>query len=246
MRRVVLTAMCGKWPEATIPAGTELWGVNRTATVEPRLSRVYTFDPECLFQPGYVEHLAELGIPVFTRSVHPDIPQSIRFPKEEIVHFFNGLTYSTCTVAWMLQHAIYEHQHGDTIDELVLANMFLQRDSMEYLWCLPCVNFWVGVAMGCGMKVVSHGHAAVVKALPWESNEYGYRRNVYADTGIATLAAAYRACYEYPRKFMTADDELALTEDWDSLTQIRDQARKMLEQAEAQLADIEKREPQPC
>lgn len=228
MRHVVLTAMCSRYPEAK-PPGTELWGVNRTYTVEPRLDRVYYFDPETLFLPDFVSELAKLGTPVYTRKPIPALPRSVAFPVQEVTRFF-GLTYSTCTVAWMLQHAIWEHCTGKRIDKLTLNGMYHPRDSLEYLYCLPCVNFWVGVAMGHGMKVDLYGFNALCKPLPWEAPDYGYRRNVNAELCIKTLSAAYKACYEYPRQFLTAEGEMAAEQDHEALVQTKARLEAMLGQ----------------
>lgn len=227
-RTVVISAMCSQYPEDK-PPGTEIWTVNRAHTMEPRTDRAYFFDPHTLFHDGFIEEMAGLNVPVFTREPLPGIPLSEAFPVDDIVRFF-GIEYSTSTVAWMIQHAIYEHCHGDTIDQLVLNGMYHPRDSVEYLWALPCVNFWVGVAMGHGMKVRCYGFNAVVRAMPWESNRYGYRRNTNADLCVATLSAAYKACYEYPRTFKNAEDEICPTEDRESLVLTKRRLEGMLKQ----------------
>jgi hypothetical protein len=236
-RVVVINAMCSRWPEPK-GEGVEIWTVNRAHTVEPRTDRVYYFDPEPLFLPGFVDSVAALGVPVYTRKPHPDIPTSRAYPLGEMTRYF-GIEYSTSTVAWMIQHAIYEHCNGSPIDRLVLNGMYHPRDSVEYLWAIPCINFWVGVAMGRGMNVQCYGNNALVRAMPWESNCYGYRRNVYGELAIATLSAAYKACYEYPRKFMTAEEEMATTEDYETLVNSRRVLANQLKQVDAALERFE-------
>lgn len=232
-RIVVLNAMCSRWPEDKTPA-TEIWTVNRAHTVEPRADRAYFFDPHTLFHSGFMEEMAALNIPIYTRKPLPEIPMSVEYPKDEIVGFF-GIEYSTSTVAWMIQHAIFEHCHGRPIDKLILSGMYHPRDSVEYLWALPCINFWVGVAMGHGMRVQCYGFNSIVRAMPWETNCYGYRRNKNAGLCVETLSAAYKACYEYPRTFVDAEDELLPTEDFESLSLTKRKLEGMLVQVNANL-----------
>lgn len=236
-RVVVINAMCSRWPEEKT-AGVEIWGINATFRVESRLDRVYYFDAEHLFAPDVISTLAQMGVPVYTRKHNPDIPSSVEFPVDEIIRFFNGHCYATSTVAWAIQHAIYEHCNGNPIDRLILSGMYHPRDSMEYLWALDCINYWVGIAIGHGMKVTSYGNTAIAKAMPWMSNKYGYIRNMHGDLAVNTLSAAYQACYQYPRKFMTADDEIAATEDYDGLIETRNQLTSMLNRVNHQLREL--------
>lgn len=226
-RVVVIQAMCSHWPEDKTE-GTEVWCVNRSHTVEPRVDRIYYFDPEYLFEDGFLDSINKTGVPVYTRDAVESVTNSVRFPVEDVIAFFNGLCYSTSTVAWCIQHAIYEHCNGNPIDKLVLNGMYHQRDSMEYLWAIPCINYWVGVAVGHGMNIQCYGNNALVKAMPWESGKYGYVRNINADLCINTLSAAYQACYQYPRMFKNAQEEQEATEDYYGLLQTREQLSAML------------------
>jgi len=129
----------------------------------------------------------------------------------------------------MIQHAIYEHCNGVPIDRLILNGMMHPRDSTEYMYHKPCIEFWIGVAMGKGMCVTCYGFNSLCKPLSWETGKYGYARNVNQDLCIQTLRAAYEACYQYPRKFMTADGELALGSDVDTLVAARKKHEEAVE-----------------
>lgn len=236
-RVVVINAMCGGFPEEA-GEGVEIWGVNRTFHVEPRVDRIYFFDPHTLFAGDLLSDLAALDIPVFTREAVAEIPRSAAFPIEELKRFFGGLEYWTCSIAYMVAHAIYEHCTGKRIDTLILNGMFHPRDSMEYLWSKPCVEFWVGVAMGHGMNVQLYGYNALCKPLPWETGLYGYTRNVNAELCILTLAAAYKACYSYPREFRSADDELLPPQDLEGLMRHKAVLQQRMESVENAIAAI--------
>lgn len=228
--------MCSRFPEEK-SEGMEIWAVNRSFTVEPRVDRVYTFDPENLFGPDYISDLAATGVPVYTRSPIEGVPNSIAFPKDRIVASL-GHHYSTCTVAWMIQHAIFEHIQGNKIDRLVLNGMYSQRDSVEYVPALPCLNFWCGVAIGLGMRITPYGDCAVMRPYVWESKDYGYITNDYRELAQAAMSAAYKCAFEMPRQFRTAEDMLVPTEDFDSLTQTERQLTQRLAMVRERLAEF--------
>lgn len=238
MRRVIITAMLGPWKGEKLP-GDILIGINRTGDVEPRLDRLYCFDADHLFSPDHVEYLNKLDIPIFTRDRRTDIPLAARYPRAEIVEYFNGLTFSTCTVAWILQHVIYEHCKVEQVDQLILANMYYADHSREYLGALPCVNFWIGMALGLGINVVSADETAVVRPMPWESAEYGYSRNTNSRLCAETLAAAYTACLAYPQLWVKADDDVALPDDIESLQAMRDHCIKVIDEVDEKMDSME-------
>jgi len=98
--------------------------------------------------------LAAMQCPVYLQEVNPEIPNSVQYPLEEIVaefgqYFQNSedARYFTNTVAYMIALAIYEkydviHVYG--VDMAVHTEYESQRPSCE---------FWLGVAIGRGIKV---------------------------------------------------------------------------------------------
>ena len=107
-------------------------------------------------------HMAFLGrstVPVYMQEVDERIPASVRFPYEAATESL-GLPditgkkrlYLTSSVAWMLALALYEHKCGQTITELRMAGIEMLIGT-EYARQKPCVEFWLGRAMGMGIEV---------------------------------------------------------------------------------------------
>ena len=77
-------------------------------------------------------------------------------PVDAIVERF-GHDYFTQTVAFMAAHAIYEG-----VDELSVFGCDFAHDS-EYQWQRPCMEFWLGVAVGLGVQVYAPPQCDLIK-----------------------------------------------------------------------------------
>lgn len=109
--------------------------------------------------------LKNAQIPIYMLHQHDDIPQSISYPLSEVTKHFNNY-YFTCTVSYIIALAILE---GFKEIHIIGINMLVDE---EYMIQMPSVEFWLGVAIGRGIKVVTqYSNLLKTPAL------YGYQAN---------------------------------------------------------------------
>ena len=109
--------------------------------------------------PHHIRALARCGVPVYMQAVDERIPTSVRFPFEAATESL-GLPdvsgrkrlYLTSSPAWMMALALYEHRCGQTISEIRLAGIEMLIGT-EYARQKPCIEWWLGLAMGMGIEV---------------------------------------------------------------------------------------------
>ena len=98
----------------------------------------------------FVHWLGQNTVPIYMHERYPEVPASIRYPRERVFEEFSYLPrrYFTNTVAWMAALAIME---GATtvglwgVSYSTEQEFFSQRGSME---------FWLGVMGGKGIHVI--------------------------------------------------------------------------------------------
>jgi hypothetical protein len=95
-------------------------------------------------------------------------PNCKEYPLEEIIDYFElPRPYFTCGPDYMLAHAIKE---GFKEFYLYGLNMSV---NIEYTEQKPGMEFWLGMAMGRGIKVyLQHQHTSLLKSR--DSKLYGY------------------------------------------------------------------------
>lgn len=116
------------------------------------------------------------NIPIFLPKVYPEHPTSMAYPLREIVKKF-GITYFSNTVCYMVAYAVYIG-----VKQLDLYGINMDYGS-EYEHEKGGLEFWLGFAMGKGIKVKVHGEKSMVlktkvsrhtKAISKDGNLYGY------------------------------------------------------------------------
>jgi hypothetical protein len=122
--------------------------------------------------------------PIYMLEQYPEVPKSIKFPKDEIVaKLLPNLTvdsergrkdFFTSTIAYAQALGIYLgykeiHTYG-----IELA------DEDEYREQQPCAMFWVGVGVGLGVKWVSHSKMFDAPLYPLETF-VGLDKKVFSD-----------------------------------------------------------------
>lgn len=96
------------------------------------------------------------------------VPHSKAYPLDEIVNHF-GVCYFNSTLDYMLAFAIYS---GATEISLYGVNM-TQKE--EWRSQKPGVEFWIGVAMGKGIKVnIQHDYTSLFKSKVWDGEKYRF------------------------------------------------------------------------
>lgn len=143
----------------------EIWGMNalflhQEVTRASRwfdLHKLDTIDPKRL---GWYQTFTG---PVYLQEEHPQLPSSLRFPKADIEKHFED-DYFTSSVAWILALAIklgYKEIHMYGIDMSAEHEYFGQR---------PCVEYWLGIAKGRGIKTYIPPQSDLTAA----THQYGY------------------------------------------------------------------------
>ena len=126
------------------------------------------------------------GIPVFMSNPPKQFPTAVRYPVERLIQK-HGIDYFTSTVSFMIGWAI------DCIDMKVADTGNSYSDysigvfgidlivGTEYEVQKACVEYWLGIAEGRGIKIVLPPQSALLK----QSYRYGYEKA--PDTGIIGL-----------------------------------------------------------
>jgi len=130
--------------------------------IHPRSDYEANHEPEL----GHAEWLKTCPIPVYMEQVWPDIPTSIRFPRDEIVQKL-GYDYFTSSIAYMVTLAIYEGY-----EEIRLYGIDMASDS-EYILERTCLEFWLGYAHAKGIQVVLPEDCPILKG-----REYGHTMQI--------------------------------------------------------------------
>lgn len=151
----------------TEPEDTEIWSLNRCYTFLTRWDRHFEVHEEDLYsgktglrEANYLDLVRSWDCPIY--MLHPDstIPNAVQFPKNEIIDMFRD--YFTTSIAYMLALVAFEHRNGDTVAEMHIYGVDMSAFS-EYSEQLPCVNFWLGVLEGLGIKVVIPSASPLLK-----------------------------------------------------------------------------------
>ena len=146
----------------------EIWGLNQLYIVYPRLVPHVTrwfqihhkHSYEAALGRDHSHHawLAEqTAFPIYMQDRQPDIPMSIRFPKEELLSKFRR--YFTNSISWEIALAIYEG-----FQTIYLFGVDMATDS-EYAYERPSCEYFVGLAEGAGIKVVLPDKSDLLKAI---------------------------------------------------------------------------------
>jgi hypothetical protein len=99
-----------------------------------------------LWSPEYIQFLRTTDRPVFMHDVHPEIPASIAFPRDELINTF-GRFFFTSSIAWMLAYALTLDP-----DEIGLWGVDMAADG-EYAEQRPGCHHFITAALHRGIKI---------------------------------------------------------------------------------------------
>lgn len=134
----------------------EIWGVNDLLLRRPvKLTfQIHNIDKlphkDFLNVEAQVEEINKLGIPVIIREKHRLFPTGIIFPYDKM-----SVQYFSNTIAYMIAYAVYK---GATEIEMYGVALLLKD---EYANQRPCIEFWIGYAIGKGVKVTIHSPTTI-------------------------------------------------------------------------------------
>jgi hypothetical protein len=161
----------------------EIWGENQLYRFVPRATRWFEMHPhegpgsyitDMVKGTDYPAWLKACPIPLYMLSAKPEFPQSIEYPRQQLIDAFQLESirpdlkekgYFHSSVDYMIALAIYEG-----FEEIGVWGIDMTHDS-EYAYQKPSGSFWLGFAKGRGIKVTIPKESALLKN---EGYAYGY------------------------------------------------------------------------
>jgi len=132
----------------------ELWGHASARGYYTRTpDRFFDLHPKvCWTRKGklsgkYPQWLAKNLQPVYMQDIYPEVPASVRYPKERILQEFDA-RYMTSHLAWMIALALTEG-----VTHIGLWGINYGAES-EYATQRGSAEHWLGVAIGRGVQIV--------------------------------------------------------------------------------------------
>lgn len=146
----------------------EIWGMNQGAqNFKRRADRWFEMHlPEAtpdIRDPGYMDFLKALTIPVYMIDMYEYAPTSLRYPIEDAIRV-TGRDYFMSTVAFMSALAIME-----SFEEVHLYGINLAIGD-EYFYEKPNAEWWIGHMEARGIKVYIPRASSLLK----QAKRYGY------------------------------------------------------------------------
>jgi hypothetical protein len=147
----------------------EIWAHSSASPLCPRVDRFFDVHPKDVWNTkkgwhkDYQKFLRECPVPVYMQAHYPEVPQSIRYPKERVLAEFRR--YFSSQTAWMIALALTEgvtHLGFFGIHYASKDEHAEQRAGCEY---------WMGVAEGRGVQLVIPGGCPLLHE---PSKLYGY------------------------------------------------------------------------
>lgn len=153
LRKIALIGTAGTWAYAPFhDPSWEIWAHSSAIPLCPRVDRIFDLHPKTVWQKKkswhkhYQRFLRECPVPIYMHQHYKEIPQSIRFPREQILSEFRR--YFSSQAAWMMALALTEgvtHLGFFGIHYAFSAERTSQRHGCEY---------WMGFCEGRGVQLV--------------------------------------------------------------------------------------------
>jgi len=168
--RVNIMGSAPGWEDTPVNDGF-IWGVNNThalrdvdAIIDIHVSRLNPVEEK---DKAHLELLRDKDILTYMHSEMEGMPNVKRYPIEDIKKEFNT-DYFGSGIDYMIALAIYQ---GAT--EIHLYGIAMMKAG-EYYHQKPSVEFWLGYAMGRGIKIEVHGqHTEILRT--HNGLMYGYQ-----------------------------------------------------------------------
>lgn len=159
----------------------EIWGVNELYKIVPRVDVLFELhDYEFLVSKErnqeHLQWLRKAKIPIFMQQRFADIPQSVPFPKDEIIQEFGR--YFTNSISWMIAMAIWVNA-----EEIHLYGVDMATNE-EYQHQRPSVEYFIGIARGRGIGVYIPPECDMLKCF----HLYGYEDGQATQTALKMKA----------------------------------------------------------
>lgn len=178
------------WEKCPDNDSFEVWGLNGLINTEKKLDRIFIMDvidemPSVVSGmwdlKQTISRINELKIPLVAPYKYEEIPLSEAFPLEEAIREF-GVPFFNNTIAFMICYALLRG-----VEELELYGIN-QASGTEYFYEKGCVEYWLGIATGMGVRVTVTGKHCELLA---NKERYGghrlYGYNMTADAFFRSL-----------------------------------------------------------
>jgi hypothetical protein len=138
----------------------QIWGLNDSHGDLPRWDRWFQIHSRQIIAglKNAEEHTAWLKAqdkPIYMIDHYPDIPASVKFPKDEIIQRFGR--YFNNTVSWLIGKALME---GATSIAVYAVDM---AAASEYGTQRPSCEYMIGIARGMGVEVIIPEQSELLK-----------------------------------------------------------------------------------
>lgn len=222
------------------PKDVEIWGLNRCYMYLKRWDRWYEVHEEELYtgktglrEDGYLDLLRKSNVPVYMLNPLPvaELPQVRKYPHHEISERFRD--YFTNSIAYMLAHAAYEHVNGNPIHEVLICGVDMSAYS-EYNEQRPCVEYWLGVLDGLGIKVTVPSASPILKA----AVTYGKRNRAVLWSQVKERVAHHKIKQQELAAQLNA--AAGIVGDLDQMFKVQKEGKDPLEWAKVRLNEVRK------
>jgi hypothetical protein len=138
--------------EGPYPLEGDIWGITQTI-INHQVTKVIDMNDYTLWGEREAEDAGMARLMAY----HNNIPYIDRnnYPLKDVIEHF-GTDYFSNTVDYALALAIWEGYQ-----EIDIYGVNMETDT-EYAYQKPGVEFWVGVALGRGIKVNVHGQYSTI------------------------------------------------------------------------------------
>ena len=146
----------------------EIWGINDLFAVDdvkrwdrwfqihhPETIENYRAAVGRLSSGDMIKTYATWDCPVYMRQKHPELPNSVEFPFQELIDKFG--TYFNNTISWLLAFAIHEG-----FEEIHIYGVDMNSSS-EYEHQRPSCEYFIGLARGMGINVYIPDESSLLK-----------------------------------------------------------------------------------
>lgn len=164
--KVIIIGKSESWVEA--PKEGNTWGLNDLILSRPLALTFEMHNIDKILKSNFsdnvekeIKEINRLGIPVITQKKHKLLPTAIPFPLDEM-----PVKYFTSSISYMVAYAIYKQA-----TDIDIYGVHCYAKS-EYFYEKPCIEFWIGWAVGRDINVKIHGATNLL--VPPFTGLYGY------------------------------------------------------------------------
>lgn len=214
-QKVAILGFAPSWREAPFAdENYEIWALNEMYRVAPE---VPTFRADRWFEihdrnspsknnPEHIGWLQQCPVPVYMWQHYDDIPNSLRFPREQIVDYFKsknfkGSGYFTNSISWFIALAIMEG-----FKTIAVYGVDMATDS-EYQAQRPSCEYWIGVCEGLGIELILPETSDLLKCTQLYGFESNNRNRAWMKTQIGELKKRGKIFSQQEAQALTAVEQ---------------------------------------